>query len=295
MFLRKLALAAAVAAAAFATTAAYAAETYRFAVTDIEGLEELQREFGAFRDTLEKVTGLDFEFYPVSNRTVAGEALRAEQVELVLTGPSEYTIYRSRVKVVPVVGFSRPDYHSVVVVRQDSGIRTIPELKGKPFALNDIGSTSGHIGPSLVLAAGGIDPVKDIQGQHLSSEVGYTALKRGDVAGLGISGSNYTKLRDNDPEVNSGTFRVIGRSADLPNDVLLAGAHVDPAIVQKIKDVFANPETAGELMKALSATEDGADRYKLSAFLPNIQDSDYEMMRQGYIAIGQPQFAKAAE
>ncbi|MGV6871907.1 phosphate/phosphite/phosphonate ABC transporter substrate-binding protein [Pseudochelatococcus sp. B33] len=294
MFLRKLALATAFIAAAFAN-AASAAETYRFAVTDIEGLEELQREYTAFRDTLAETTGLQFEFFPVSNRTVAGEALRAEQVEFVLTGPSEYTIYRSRTKVVPVVAFSRPDYFSVVAVRQDSGIRTIADLKGKTIALNDIGSTSGHIGPSLVLAAGGLDPSKDTTGQHLSSEVGYTALKRGDVAALGVSSSNYVRLRDRDPEVNSGTFRVIGRSPDLPNDVLIAGAHVDPAIVEKLKETFRNPETAAKLIKALSATEDGADRYKLSAFLPDVQDSDYEMMRQGYIAIGQPQFAKPVE
>ena len=295
MFLRKLALAAIALIAGACANAATAAETYRFAVTDIEGLEELQREYGAFRDALEAATGLEFEFYPVNNRTVAGEALRAEQLEFVLTGPSEYTIYRSRMKVTPVVAFSRPDYFSVVVVRQDSGIRTIADLKGKAIALNDIGSTSGHIGPSLVLAAGGLDPVKDVQGSHLSTEVGYTALKRGDVAALGSSASNYIKLRDKDPEVNSGTFRVIGRGPDLPNDVLIAGAHVDPAVIQKVKDAFGKLESAATLMKALSATEDGADRYRLSAFLPNVQDSDYEMMRQGYIAIGQPQFAKPAE
>lgn len=291
MLLHKLALAVALFAAG-PFSAAHAADTYRFAVTGIEGLEELQREYGPFRDALSEATGLNFEFYAVTNRTAAGEALRAKQLEFALTGPSEYTVYQSRTKIVPVVAFSRPDYFSVVAVRRDSGIRTIAELKGKKIAFNDIGSTSGHIGPSLVLAAGGIDPVKDVEGAHLSSEVGYVSLKRGDIAALAVSGSNFAKLRNNDPEIDSGTFRIIGRSADLPNDVLVAGGHVDAAVISKLKDTFRNPEIAPKLMAALLK---GTDSYKLSAFLPDIEDADYEIIRQGYIVIGQPQFAKPLE
>ena len=81
-------------------------------------------------------------------------------------------------------------------------------------------------------------------------------------------------------------------SEDLPNDVLVAGGHVDPAVIQKLKDVFRDPEIAPKLKAALLQ---GTDSYKLSAFLPDIEDSDYEMIRQGYITIGQPQFAKPLE
>ena len=50
------------AAMMIATTAAQAAETLRFAVTDIVGVEMLQVEFGAFREKLEEVTGYTIEF-----------------------------------------------------------------------------------------------------------------------------------------------------------------------------------------------------------------------------------------
>ncbi len=64
-----------------------AAEAIRFAVTDIAGLEDLQREYGAFRDTLAQATGYNIEFTAVSSRTAAVEAMRAKQVDFVLTGP----------------------------------------------------------------------------------------------------------------------------------------------------------------------------------------------------------------
>lgn len=268
------------------------AETIRLAASDIDGLEELQRQFGNFRDTLSQITGLDIQFFPVNNRTVAGEALRAGKVDFVLTGPSEYAIFQSRVKLTPVVAFSRPDYFSAIIVRQDSGIKSVAELKGKRMAFAAVGSTSAHIGPSLLLAEAGLNPTKDVEPVHLSSSVGYTALKRGDVAAWGMAHFVYTRLRDADAEINSGTYRVIARGPDLPNDVIVAGGHVDPKIVERFRDAFRNPETAKKLKDALLATTEGADRYKLTAFIATVNDADYEYMRKGFITIGQPQFAK---
>ena len=38
------------------------ADTIRFAVTDVQGMEQLQREYGAFVQELEKATGNTIEF-----------------------------------------------------------------------------------------------------------------------------------------------------------------------------------------------------------------------------------------
>ncbi|MEL6288593.1 MAG: PhnD/SsuA/transferrin family substrate-binding protein [Pseudomonadota bacterium] len=77
-----LATAAITAFSLLSAPAAFAAEKITFAVTDVEGLETLQLEFGPFRDKLQELTGLDAEFFPVSNRTMAVEAMRAEQADL---------------------------------------------------------------------------------------------------------------------------------------------------------------------------------------------------------------------
>ena len=75
---------------------ANSAETIRFAVTDIAGLEDLQREYGAFRNTLAEATGYEIEFTAVASRTAAVEAMRAKQVDFVLTGPAEYVVFKKR-------------------------------------------------------------------------------------------------------------------------------------------------------------------------------------------------------
>jgi hypothetical protein len=42
----------------FVANTAHTAEMIRLAVTDVEGFEQLQREFGAFRDVLSKNSGI---------------------------------------------------------------------------------------------------------------------------------------------------------------------------------------------------------------------------------------------
>lgn len=292
--MRTTIFAAMVAAASLVAVDVAAQTTIRFANTDIEGLEELQREYGTFRDTLADITGYEIEFFPVSNRSVAAEALRAERVDFVLTGPSEYTIITSVTDAEPVVAFSRVDYYSVIVTMADSEFGKPAELVGQRVAMGNVGSTSTHLGPSQVLADYGLDPVNDVEIMNIgSSEAGFQALMRGDVAAWGTSGSTYARLRDSAAgDRGPGDFRVIARGPDLPNDVLMVGAHVDQEIVDAVRDAFADPEKLALVHGALMQV--GDDKYKLSTFLPTVVDADYDYMRDAYRAIGQEQFAKRA-
>ncbi|WP_366925151.1 PhnD/SsuA/transferrin family substrate-binding protein, partial [Halomonas sp.] len=54
----------------------------------MEGSEELQRAYQGFVDEVESRLGVTVEFFPVGNRTTAINALRFEQVDIVLAGPS---------------------------------------------------------------------------------------------------------------------------------------------------------------------------------------------------------------
>ena len=287
----------ALAAAAFIQTGfARAAETIHFVDTGMEGLEQLQVEFGPFRDALAEITGLKVEFFPLNNGAAAAEAMRDKDIDFALAGPSEYVILRSRTKAVPVVAFSRVDYYSEIIVRADSGVSTIPQLKGKRIAFDEIGSTSGHLGPAVLLADAGLDPVSGIEPVHTSHEIAFEALKSGDVVAWGTRWVNFNRARDADAGKgsNPGDFRVIARGPDLPDDVLVAGSHVDAAIVAKVKAAFENPASAARLKAALRGSPNGESKYALTVFLTGIRESDYDSIRHAYQLIGEPQFAAMA-
>ena len=264
----------------------HAQNELRFAVTDVVGLETLQREWGPFQKALESRTGLKVAFFAVNNRTAAAEAVRAKRLDLVFTGPAEYVVLRARANVVPVIALQRVDYYPNVVVRADSGITDVAGLKGKRVVFGPIGSTSRHLGPMQLLADLGLDPRNDVQAMHVNPSVGHEALRRGDVAAMGMNYTDFQKLRDRDPAT---PYFVLARGRDLPLDLILAGAHVDKAQVDKIRRAIA--DNAAEMAKAILAGEGENAKYKGMAWVPTIRDEDYNYVRKMYATIGQKQFS----
>jgi len=259
----------------------------RFAVTDVVGLETLQREWGPFQKALESRSGLKIAFFAVSNRTAAAEALRAKRLDLVFTGPAEYVVMRARTDAVPVIALQRVDYYPNVVVRADSGITDVTGLKGKKVAFGPIGSTSRHLGPMQLLADLGLNPRSDIQATHVNPNVGLEALKRGDIAAMGMNYTDYQKLRERDPAT---PYFVLARGRDLPLDLILAGSHVDKAVVEKVRKGIA--DNAPEMSKAILAGEGENVKFKDMTWVPSIRDEDYNYVRKMYGTIGQKQFSE---
>lgn len=271
------------------SVSAVAQEIINFAITDLEGMEQLQTEFGAFKDVLTKKTGLNIKFFPVPNRTAAVEAMRNKKIDLVLTGPAEYVIFKNRTNAKPLVGFSRPDYFADIVVMADGPIQDLKQLKNKKVAMGGVGSTSKHLAPMQVMKDAGLNPLKDIKPFHTSVKVGWEALKRGDVAAFATTNDKFLKLRSKDKQFQPGAFRVIARSKDLPNDILLYRKDLDKNSVNKIK--IALSENSDEMINAILVGEDNK-KFTGMKFLPNTKDSDYDYVRSMYKTIGVNKFNK---
>jgi phosphonate transport system substrate-binding protein len=276
------------AGAALAMTAAVAAqaETWRLAVTDVEGMERLQLEWGPFKDALEAATGDTFEFFAVNSRTVAAEALRGETVDFVVSGPAEYVVINKLTNATPIIGLGRPDYHCAIVVRADSGINTVADLEGKTVAFGDIGSTSNMLCPMQVLADYGLDPVNDIETIHTSRNIAHEALKNGDVDALGSNAGSWLNVRNAETDLPYGFFRMIARSGDLPNDMIMVGAHVPQEAAMNVRDaILANKDS---IIAGITAHEEN-DKY-VGMDLVSIEDSAYDYVRSMYSNAGYPQF-----
>ena len=285
MSLKSLLLATAASLLATAATA----ETWRLAVTDVEGLERLQTEWGAFKATLEEITGETFEFFPVASRTAAAEALRGETVDFVITGPAEYIVINTMTEAAPLIGFGRPDYHCAIVVRADSGIDSMDDLKGKTVAFGDIGSTSNMLCPMQLMADYGVDPVTEIERVHTASNIAHEALRNGDVAAIGVNATSWMNgPRARDTGVPYGFFKMLARSGDLPNDMIMVGSHVAPEAADKVRTAIL--ENKGALIDAILTHEEN-EKYR-GMDLVAIEDGAYDIVRSMYRTAGYPQFDK---
>ncbi len=261
-------------------------EKLRFAVTDVQGLEELQRDYEPFRDALAESLGTEIEFLPVADRTAAAVALQSEQVDIVLTGPAEYVVMKAKTDAVPFIAITRPNYRSVIAVHKDSGLQSLSDLQGKTIAMSDLGSTSGQLGPTKILVDGGLQPEADIEIKMLG-DTDLQAFKNEDVDAWGGSALDYDRFMEA-KNLNSEDYPIIKTGDLLPSDVFIASSELDPAYITQIRDsMVANQD---KLIGGIVAVE-ANEKYKGSTLI-EAKDSDYDPIREAYVAIGVNDFTE---
>lgn len=267
----------------FAQSVTTKPEKLRVSITDVKGIDELERDYGALRSSLAEILEQKIEFVPVQNYLAAVVALQESQVDLVLTGPSEYVVIRSRTNATPVIAISRPHYYSLICVRADSNIKYVGELKGKKIAMWDVGSTSGHLGPTKFLIEAGLDPKSDVKVEMMRSE-GLSALNKGEIDAWGGSAVKYENfIKENN--LTEKDLPVLTKGPHLPNDLFVAGSQLNLEFVEQLRQRLLNNQT--KLINSLSVVQEGKF---IGSKLEPAKDSDYDMIREVYKAIGQGEF-----
>ena len=134
------------------------------------------------------------------------------------------------------------DTGGLIVVRADSPIRTLPDLKGKRMAFGPVLSPGGYLTQYYTMLSAGLDPEKVLAGytflpgawQHekvvysiLYGAVDAGAVKVGDIERMEAEG----KVRKSD-------FKVLAASDPVPNCTVFALPHVDPETARAVKEAL---------------------------------------------------------
>ncbi|WP_390349961.1 phosphonate ABC transporter substrate-binding protein [Variovorax boronicumulans] len=135
----------------------------------------------AMMDMLSKALGFAVKPFVAADYNGVIEALRSKRLDVAYLGPFSYVLGTT---VADIEAFAvaetkkagRSYYHSQIVTHQDTGIKTVADLKGKTFAFVDPSSTSGHLFPKAGLIKAGFNPDKDFgrvifSGSHDSSAI----------------------------------------------------------------------------------------------------------------------------
>lgn len=261
-------------------------ETLRVAVTDLIGMEELQRNFGPFQEEMAEIMDMEVELLPVSDRVAAVTALESDRVDLVLTGPSEYVVMRERSGAAPVVGITRPGYYSVIATLADSPFESVEDLEGGTIAMSDVGSTSGHLGPSVVLQDEGLNPLEDVEIEMLG-DGDLLAFSNGETDAWGGNALDLEVFIE-EQELPASDFRVIAEGEPLPNDLFIANPNLSEDFIAEIQAGMEENEDA--ILEAILQGEEN-EKY-VGAELIEAQDPDYDYMREAYRAIGVEDFSE---
>ncbi|WP_242054873.1 phosphate/phosphite/phosphonate ABC transporter substrate-binding protein [Nostoc flagelliforme] len=256
----------------------------KFAVTDVAGIKDLQRDYEVFRTTLEGILGIKIEFFPVENPTAAAPALLSREVDIVFAGPSEYLILNARAKAIPIIAIERNNYHSIIVVRAGSPIKLLAQLKDKTIAMRNIGSTSGHLAPTKLLIDAGLDPKTDFKTVMLDDK-GVQALKKGEVDAWATASDRYKNILESEGLIEK-DFSVVFKGPLLPGDVFVASNQLASSFIEDMRSRMIQHQD--KLIQSLVAAK-ANQKYK-GGKLITANDADYNMIRQVYQKIGQGNF-----
>ena len=257
-------------------------EKLRFAVSDVVGMKELERDYGPFRTVLEKVLKIPVEFFPVRTRSDATAALKLDRVDLVWAGPSEYLTIHARTNTVPLVGISRPKTRVIFATRADSNISSVEDLQGKTIEMGPVGVTLSHLLPVRILLDAGLDPNEDVQIMN-SEEYELEALQRGDVDAWARPIHRYRSALKS-MGASEEEFPIFIDYGPIPPDVLVASNFLDPEAVAQIRECLI--ESSAEIAEAIVASKALASKFE-GAEIVEIADPDYDAIRAVYQAIGQ--------
>jgi phosphonate transport system substrate-binding protein len=135
---------------------------FRIGLLGGENTQDRLKRYDAFQRLLQQSLGIPVKIFPAADYAGVMQGLAAGQLDATEFSPSAFAGTWLDCKCVePVVVPLEKDgsifYIAAMVVRKDSGINSIDDMKGHSLAFTDPNSASGYLIPSVTLRAKGID------------------------------------------------------------------------------------------------------------------------------------------
>ncbi len=135
----------------------------RIGFNPTQNSEQLTAAAQAIADYLEESLGNQIEvevFLPTEYRGLI-EAMRSGNLDFAFFPPDGFVVAKDEANALVLlksVRFGNPFYWSAIIVRKDSGIKSLADLEGKDIAFVDPNSAAGYVFPKAEMMIAGIDP-----------------------------------------------------------------------------------------------------------------------------------------
>ena len=135
---------------------------FRVGLLGGENSSDRLRRYDAFKNLLQDTLGIPVKLFPAADYAGVMQGMAAGQLDATQFSPSAFAGAWLDCKCIePVVVPQEADgsvyYVSAMLVRKDSGITSLEQMKGHSLAFADPNSASGYLIPNATLKAKGID------------------------------------------------------------------------------------------------------------------------------------------
>lgn len=229
---------------------------------------------------LEKELGIRVRFQFATDYEAMIKGMEKKAYDLVLLGPKSYIEGNERAgyyAILKPIRHGKATYRSLIIIRKDSGINALNDLKGKNFCFTDKESASGYLYPRVFLLKKGIDPDKDF------SKIFFTGTHDGVVlnvyhknfaAGACFDDARKSTFREEPEKIEE--LKVLARTPPISNEPFAVRPDLDKKLVEKIAQAFLKLGQSPEGRRILEALYPGSG---LEGYA-RARDSDYDSVRE---------------
>ncbi|WP_461197651.1 phosphate/phosphite/phosphonate ABC transporter substrate-binding protein [Enterococcus sp. N249-2] len=223
------------------------------------------------------------------------EAMASKQVDVGFLPPNAYVLAheQSNVKVLLQAqryGIKQPggeatdelvdSYRSMIVVKSDSGIKDLEDLKGKTIATQDVTSSAGYVWPVAEMLKSGIDINSDVTTVQVKGhDQAILSVLNGDVDAAFVFEDARNTVKSDYPEIMD-EVEPMYFTEPIPNDTISVRSDMSEEWDKKIQDAFI----------AIGQDEEGkqiiSDIYSHEGYVVS-QDSNFDIVREYAEQVGQ--------
>lgn len=249
--------------------------TLVFTYTPVEDPAVYEKIFSPFTQHLGQCTGKKVVFFQVQSNAAQIEAMRSGRLHVggFSTGPTAFAVNIAGAVPFALKGDDKggQGYNLIVVVRKDSKIQNVADLKGKKVAHTSPSSNSGHMAPMALFPKLGVTPDKDYKvtfsGKHDQSILGVSS---GDYEAAAVASDVFDRMVKRG-QLKLDDFRIIYRSEKFPTSSFAYAHDLEPAFRDRMLKCFYDYRFTDDMKKAF----DGADR-----FSPITYQKDFAIVRE---------------
>ncbi len=242
----------------------------RFGMISVENERDAIARLQGLQAYMTQALGVPFRVFRGSDYAAVVEAMRSGHAELAYLGPASYGLARRVMgeRVAPIFRYldnaGLEGYHSVMIVKADSPVQRLEEMRGRSLAFSDPNSTSGFQVPGWFLRRQGMDPAAFFSrtGFSGSHEQGVMAVINGTYDAAVVAYSNeerntFQRMAEKGM-IPAGAVRVIWRSPLIPNSPVVIRMDLPEAFRRDVVAAFAAlPERDAQAFRDMSSNARG--------------------------------------
>lgn len=241
--------------------------TLRVALLPDENAATLIQNAQPLKAYLERTLNKKIELIVTTDYSSMIEAMRFGRIEVAYFGPFSYVLAKSRAPAIEpfAVGVERgaPTYNSVLIANAAGEVKSMADIKGRPFAFGDQASTSSHLAPrAYLLKTAQLDGEKDYKPVFLGT---HDAVARAVQAGQVPAGALSKPILDSliaKKVIDPTKIIQLGLSDPIPNYPIVMQGNLAPGLKEAVRGAFLNMNDKGVLksfrVEGFVATDDKA-------------------------------------